>query len=33
MIDREPETNWRSVAASFALTAIVIGGALVFAFA
>lgn len=33
MIDREPGSNWRSVAVSFFLTTIVVGGALAFAFA
>ncbi len=33
MIDRESQSDWRRVAVSFALTAIVVGGALVFAFA
>lgn len=33
MIGHETDSNWRSVAVSFTLTAIVVGGGLVFAFA
>ena len=33
MIDRETDSGWRGIAVSFALTTIVVGGALIFAFA